>query len=96
MFKKIYLLCCVRFILLTKTTTAQTEDALSYYRVRGLYFLAVVFATTIFSSHFLNKFSDNDGHRVKDSMIGWKGLYSNITDKKNKDTALKHYFPQTI
>ena len=33
--------------LLTKTTTTQTEDALSYYRVRGLYFLAVVFATTI-------------------------------------------------
>ena len=28
---------------LTKTTAAQTEDALSYYRVRGLYFLAVVF-----------------------------------------------------
>ena len=51
---------------------------------------------TIFSSHFLNKFSDNDGHRVKDSMIGWKGLYSNITDKKNKDTALKHYFPETF
>ena len=23
---------------LTKTTAAQTEDALSYYRVRGLYF----------------------------------------------------------
>ena len=29
-------------------------------------------------------------------MIGWKGLYSNITDKKNKDTALKHYFPETF
>ena len=25
-------------ILLTKTTAAQTEDALSYYRMRGLYF----------------------------------------------------------
>ena len=35
---------------LTKTTAAQTEDALSYYRVRGLYFLAVVFVTTIFIS----------------------------------------------
>ena len=34
-------------ILLTKTTAAQTEDALSYYRVRGLYFLAIVFVTTI-------------------------------------------------
>ena len=31
-------------ILLTKTTAAQNEVALSYHRVRGLYFLAVVFA----------------------------------------------------
>ena len=29
-------------ILFTKTTSAQNEDALSYYKVRGLYFLAVV------------------------------------------------------
>ena len=35
------------YILLTKTTAAQTEDALSYYRVRGLYFLAAVFVATI-------------------------------------------------
>ena len=28
--------------LLTKTTAAQNDDALSYYTVRGLYFLAVV------------------------------------------------------
>ena len=34
-------------ILLTKTTAAQTEDALSYHTVRGLYFLAVVFVATI-------------------------------------------------
>ena len=33
-------------ILLTKTTAAQNEDALSYYRVRGLYFQAVVFVAT--------------------------------------------------
>ena len=33
----------VRYILLTKTTAAQNEDALSYYTVRGLYFLAVIF-----------------------------------------------------
>ena len=32
---------------LTKTTAAQNEVALSYHRVRGLYFLAVVFAVTI-------------------------------------------------
>ena len=36
-------------ILLTKTTAAQNEGALSYRGVRGLYFLAVVFATTILS-----------------------------------------------
>ena len=34
-------------ILPTKTTAAQTEVALSYHRVRGLYFLAVVFVATI-------------------------------------------------
>ena len=34
-------------ILLTKTTAAQTEDAPSYYRMRGLYFLAVVFVRSI-------------------------------------------------
>ena len=28
---------------LTKTTAAQNEDALCYHRVRGLYFMAVVF-----------------------------------------------------
>ena len=44
---------CHRFILyfmyigLRKTTTAQNEVALSYHRVRGLYFLAVIFAATI-------------------------------------------------
>ena len=31
----------------TKTTAAQNEDALSYHRVRGLYFPAVVIAVTI-------------------------------------------------
>ena len=34
-------------MLITKTTAVQTEDALSYYRVRGLYFLAVVFVSRI-------------------------------------------------
>ena len=33
---------------LTKTTAAQNEDALSYYRVRRLYFLTVVFETKKF------------------------------------------------
>ena len=34
-------------ILLTKTTTARNDVALSYHRVRGLYFRAVVFVATI-------------------------------------------------
>ena len=38
-------------ILLTKTTAAQTEVALTYHKVRGLYFMAVVFATTIILTH---------------------------------------------
>ena len=40
--------CILRaYILLTKTTAAQNEVALSYHRERGLYFLAVVFVATI-------------------------------------------------
>ena len=35
-------------MLLAKTTAAQNEVALSYHRVRGIYFLTVVFAATIF------------------------------------------------
>ena len=35
-------------ILLTKTTAARKGVALSYRSVHGLYFLAVVFATTIY------------------------------------------------
>ena len=38
---------CKVIILLTKTTAAQNEDALSYHRVRGLCFLAVVSVATI-------------------------------------------------
>ena len=37
-------------ILLTKITAAQNEVALSYHRVRGLYFLAAIFAATIVHS----------------------------------------------
>ena len=40
-------------ILLTKTTAAQNEVTLNYRRVRGLYFLAVVFAATIRTLHIL-------------------------------------------
>ena len=38
---------CRCTILLTKTTAAQSYDALSYYTVRGSYFLAVVFVRSI-------------------------------------------------
>ena len=34
--------------LLTKTTAAQNVVALSYHRVRGPYFLAAVFAATVY------------------------------------------------
>ena len=34
-------------ILLTKITAIQNEVTLRYHRVRGLYFLAVIFAATI-------------------------------------------------
>ena len=37
----------IYYILLTKTTAARNEVALSYHRVRGLYFRAVVFVATI-------------------------------------------------
>ena len=37
----------VLIILLPKTTVAQNEVALSYRRVSGLYYLAVIYAATI-------------------------------------------------
>ena len=37
------------YIFLTNITAAENEVALSYHRVRGLYFLAVVFVATIVS-----------------------------------------------
>ena len=42
-------------ILLVKTTAAQNEVALSYHKVRGLYFLAVVFEATISAAAFFVK-----------------------------------------
>ena len=36
-------------LLLTKTTAAQIEDALSYLRGRGLYFPAVVFVRSLYN-----------------------------------------------
>ena len=37
----------IRIILLTKITATENEAALSYYRVRGLYFQAVLFTAII-------------------------------------------------
>ena len=34
-------------IILTKTTTVQNDDSLTYHRMRGLYFLAIVFVRSI-------------------------------------------------
>ena len=45
------------FILLTKATAAQNEDALSYNSVRGLYYLAVVFVRSIIiNTHVLYRY----------------------------------------
>ena len=44
--------CIAITILLTITTAARNEDALSYDRVRGLYFLAAVFAPSILILYF--------------------------------------------
>ena len=40
-------------LLLTKTTAAQNKVALSYHRVRGLYFLEVVLAVNIVLSSYM-------------------------------------------
>ena len=46
--------CSVKIKLLKEATAVQNEVALSYHRVRGLYFLAVVFATTMTLSCYLD------------------------------------------
>ena len=40
------------YYILAKTTATQNEDALSYYKTRGLYFLVVGFVRSIYSYHF--------------------------------------------
>ena len=49
-------------ILLTKTTAAQNEVALSYYRLRGLYFLAGVSMRSIVKTRI-----DNNDHEIASS-----------------------------
>ena len=46
----IYIIIYIIYVLLTKTTAAQNEVALSDYRVRGLYFL---FSGSLFLSLYL-------------------------------------------
>ena len=53
-------------ILLTKTTAPKNEVALSYHSVRGLYFLAVVFATTIYHCVGHDAGSLSSPHRKKE------------------------------
>ena len=43
-------------ILVTKTTAAQNEVALSYHKVRGLYFLAIVFVSSIVNLSLVSLF----------------------------------------
>ena len=37
------------YIILAKMTAARNEDALNYHKLRGLYFMAVIFVATIVS-----------------------------------------------
>ena len=39
----------------TKITAALNEVSLSYHKVRGLYFLAVIFEATIYNEHEVSK-----------------------------------------
>ena len=58
----IYTVCIMYIVyttLLIKTTAARNEVALSYHRVRGLYFLAVVFAATIYIYVSINASMDH-------------------------------------
>ena len=68
-YKTIFQLCAknllFKTILLTKTTTTQNEDALNYYRVRGLYFLAVIFVRSIGLANNISQFKSlNEKQRL--------------------------------
>ena len=51
-------------ILLTKTTAAQYEPGLSYRRVRGLYFLVVIFVATTWRTQLRRSFHMTDVNRL--------------------------------
>ena len=56
------------YILLTETTAARKEVAHSYHKVRGLYFLTVVFATTIIIGR-KTEGDDGEGKREREREI---------------------------
>ena len=62
-------------MLLTKTTAAQNEVALSYHKVRGLCFLAVVFVATIVLTEIIAK-------------CQWKVLKTRTNYKRTKNTFI--------
>ena len=51
-------------ILLKKRTAAQNEVALSYHKVRGLYFLAVVFVRSIVELLFMLQMTNISGPSI--------------------------------
>ena len=61
---------CFCTILLTITTVAQNEVALGYHRLRGLYFLAVVFAATISVSTYSYHHHHENHHSYTDKRKG--------------------------
>ena len=71
-------------ILLTKTTAVQDEAAPSYHRLRGLYFLAVVFAATI------DILSQNLWHSMHKSHTFWERICCTCSSA-NINTLQLHY-----
>ena len=66
---------------LTKTTAAQNEVALSYHCVRGLYFMAVVFVTTILTIIICTLYPQKKSLRSPHMMISLTlGFSSTVSD----------------
>ena len=77
-------------ILLTKTTVAQNEVALNYHGMRGLYFLAIIFASTTVGSCALNAlFKPNALNARKDQKaLLIPEIKYKVTDTRNKHTSV--------
>ena len=65
------------YTLLTKTTDAQNDFALSYHIVRGLYFLAVVFTATI-ASMILEFWHCSSYYYHTNVILGYKNHYCGL------------------